>query len=82
VKELRRIGIRTILDLSALSEEEVAALPLDTSVTTTVLARARESVTGNQELHRLAEVGQLLGMFWGRKESQEAAVIGALPPAP
>ena len=83
VKELRRLGIRTIMDLSALSEEEIAALPLDTSVTTTVLARARESVMTNQELHRLREVGDLLGMFWGRKEAPEAAVTGtALPPAP
>ena len=69
VKELRRLGIRTILDLEALSDEEVASLPLDTSVTTTVLGRARDSVKTSPELSRLREVGQLLGSFWGRKES-------------
>ena len=72
VKELRRLGIRTILDLDALGEEEIVNLPLETSVTTTVLARARDSVRTNPELHRLREVGQLLGMFWGRKESAES----------
>ena len=59
VKELRRLGIRTILDLDALGEEEIASLPLDTSVTTTVLARARDSVRTNPEMSRLREVGQL-----------------------
>jgi hypothetical protein len=82
VKELRRLGIRTIMDLSALSEEEVASLPHDTSVTTTVLARARDSVGTNSELHRLRDVGQLLGMFWGRKDAPDTAVVAATPPTP
>ena len=40
VKELRRFGIRTIVDLEALTAEEIATLPQDTSVTATVLVRA------------------------------------------
>jgi hypothetical protein len=73
VKDLRRIGIRTIMDLHALKEDEVAALPHDTSVTTNVLTRARESVVNNPELGRLRDVGQLLGMFWGRKDAPAPA---------
>jgi hypothetical protein len=81
VKELRRLGIRTIVDLGELSEEEISTLPHDTSVTTTVLNRARESLGTNQELTRLREVGQLLGMFWGRPPSAEpASTTPALPP--
>ena len=58
VGELRRLGIRTIMDLDALTEEEMVSLPLETSVTTTVLVRARDSVKTNPELIRLREVGQ------------------------
>jgi hypothetical protein len=68
VKELRRLGIRTILDLDALSAEEIEALPDDTSATADVLARARDSVKNNPELLRLREVGQVLGMYWGKPE--------------
>jgi hypothetical protein len=68
VKELRRLGIRTIMDLDMLSDEEMTSLPLETSVTKTVLDRARDSVRTNPELSRLREVGHLLGMFWGRRE--------------
>ena len=75
VKELRRLGIRTILDLEALSPEEMATLPLDTSVTTTVLGRARDSVKANPELNRLREVGQLIGTFWGRREPQSLEAL-------
>jgi hypothetical protein len=71
VGELRRLGIRTVMDLDALTEEEMVSLPLETSVTTTVLVRARDSVKTNPELIRLREVGQLIGMFWGRQESPE-----------
>jgi hypothetical protein len=68
VKELRRLGIRTILDLDALSAEEIDALPDDTSATADVLARARDSVKNNPELLRLREVGQVLGMYWGKSD--------------
>ena len=71
VKELRHLGIRTIVDLEALTPEEMIALPDDTSVTATVLARARDSVRTNPEMLRLREVGQMLGMFWGREEPSQ-----------
>jgi len=66
VKDLRRFGIRTLVDLDALSPEEIETLPHDTSVTTNVLTRAISSVRSSSEIARLREVGQLLGIFWGR----------------
>jgi hypothetical protein len=68
VKDLRRLGIRTVIDLDLLTEPEIESLPAETSVTATVLARARQSVRNNPEIVRLREVGQVLGMFWGRQE--------------
>lgn len=68
VKELRRFGIRTLVDLETLTPEEIETLPQDTSVTSTVLARAIASARTSPEIIRLREVGQLLGMFWGRSE--------------
>jgi hypothetical protein len=62
VKDLRRIGIRTVVDLESLTAPEIEALPAETSVTATVLLRARESVK-NPEIVRLREIGQRLGMF-------------------
>jgi hypothetical protein len=68
VKDLRRFGIRTLVDLDALSAEEIETLPHDTSVTTNVLARAIASVRSSAEIARLREVGVLLGMYWGRPQ--------------
>jgi hypothetical protein len=79
IKELRRLGIRTIMDLDSLTEEEITNLPLETSVTATVLARARDSVKSNPELGRLREVGHLIGMFWGRKESPDLERMPSQP---
>jgi hypothetical protein len=70
VKELRHLGIRTIVDLEALTPEELISLPEVTSVTAPVLSRARESVRQSPEMLRLREVGQMLGMFWGRGVEQ------------
>ncbi len=70
VKELRRLGIRTILDLVVLSPAEIEALPDVTSATADVLARARDSAMNNPELLRLREVGQVLGTYWGRSEPE------------
>jgi hypothetical protein len=75
VKELRRYGIRTLIDLEALSPEEIETLPHDTSVTTNVLTRAIASVRNNPEIARLREVGQLLGMFWGRPEQAASTLV-------
>ena len=66
VKDLRRLGIRTIVDLELLAEDEIQALPSETSVTAPVLHRAREAVLKSAELHRLRELGVMLGMFWNR----------------
>jgi hypothetical protein len=66
VKDLRRLGIRTIVDLELLAEDEIQALPSETSVTAPVLHRAREAVMKSAELHRLRELGVMLGMFWNR----------------
>jgi hypothetical protein len=74
VKELRRVGIRTLVDLEALTPEEIETLPQDTSVTAPALARAIESARTSPEIDRLREAGQLLGMFWGRPEQPTTAV--------
>src|SRR5688572_8242922 len=63
VKDLRRLGIRTVVDLQALTAAEIAALPSDTSVTETILVRAGESVRNSPEIARLREIGALLGVF-------------------
>ena len=75
VKELRRYGIRTLIDLEALSPAEIETLPTDTSVTANVLTRAIASARNNPEIARLREVGQLLGMFWGRPQPLAASMI-------
>jgi hypothetical protein len=75
VKEFRRFGIRTLVDLEALTPEEIATLPQETSVTATVLARAIASARSNPEIGRLREAGQLLGMFWGRPERPAPTVV-------
>jgi hypothetical protein len=66
VKDLRRLGIRTIVDLEILSASEIESLPSETSVTAPVLMRARETVMKSSEIHRLRELGQMLGMYWNR----------------
>lgn len=68
VKDLRRLGIRTLVDLDALTPEELETLPHETSVTSTTLTRALASVHSSTEIARLREVGVVLGMFWGRPE--------------
>jgi len=62
VKDLRRIGIRTLVDLETLTPPEIESLPAETSVTATVLVRARESVK-SPEIERLRDIGLRLGMF-------------------
>jgi hypothetical protein len=47
-------------------------------VTATVLARAIGSCRTSPEIARLRELGQMLGMFWGRAEPAKSGnrVIG------
>jgi hypothetical protein len=85
VKDLRRFGIRTLLDLDALSPEELETLPHDTSVTSNVLNRAVTAIRSSGEITRLREVGVLLGMYWGRPEPGPGpmpVVRERQPPAP
>jgi hypothetical protein len=63
VKDLRRLGIRTVIDLQGLTPAAMASLPTDTSVTETILVRASESVKDSPEIARLREIGMLLGVF-------------------
>jgi hypothetical protein len=74
VKDLRRFGIRTLVDLEALTPEAIESLPHETSVTAPVLARAIASARANREIARLREAGKLLGMFWGRPEQPATAM--------
>jgi hypothetical protein len=62
VKDLRRIGIRTLVDLESMTPPEIESLPMETSVIATVLLRARESVK-SPEIDRLRDIGQRLGIF-------------------
>ena len=62
VKDLRRLGIRTLIDLESMTPAELDSLPAETSVTATVLLRARESVK-SPEIERLRDTGQRLGLF-------------------
>jgi hypothetical protein len=85
VKDLRRFGIRTLVDLDALTAEEIETLPHDTAVTSNVLSRAISSMRTSTEIARLREVGQLLGLFWGRQETSPgptALVREHQPPQP
>jgi hypothetical protein len=69
VKELRRLGIRTLFDLELLTSEEIEALPQNTSVTASALGRAIAAARNSSEIARLRKAGQLLGIFWDRPES-------------
>jgi hypothetical protein len=69
VKDLRQHGIRTIFDLEPLTQEDINALPLETTVTKIALERAQNSIKNDAEIKRLREVGQVLGRFWQRDES-------------
>ena len=74
VKDLRQQGIRTIIDLEPLTDEEIEQLPLDTTVTKVALERARNSVKDNAEIKRLRELGQLLGKFWEHEDDSQRAI--------
>jgi hypothetical protein len=79
VKDLRQQGIRTIVDLEPLTDDEIAQLPLDTTVTKVSLERARNAIKSNEEIKRLREVGQLLGKFWQRQSDAQPAATPATP---
>ena len=66
MQDLRRHGIRTIIDLEPLTPQDIEALAKETSVTKYALERAQKSVKTDPEITRLREAGQLLGKFWER----------------
>lgn len=70
VKDLRRHGIRTIIDLEPLTPLDIEGLAKETSVTKYALQRAQQSVKTDPEIARLREVGQLLGKFWERRDNK------------
>ena len=82
VKDLRRLGIRTVVDLQGLTDAEIATLPADTSVTETVLVRAGGSVRNNPEIARLCEIGTLLGVFSELDHRRAAALANAVGAKP
>lgn len=63
VKDLRHHGIRTIIDLEPLTQEDIEALASETTATKVALERGRESVKNNTEIKRLREAEQLLSKF-------------------
>jgi hypothetical protein len=67
VKDLRQHGIRVIIDLESLKDQDLEALAKATSVTKYALERAQGSVKTDLEIPRLREAGQLLGTFWQRE---------------
>ena len=82
VKDLRRLGIRTVIDLQALTPAEMASLPADTSVTETILIRAGESVKNSPEIARLREIGELLGVFADfdhRRSARRRSAVSGTP---
>lgn len=77
VKDLRRLGIRTVVDLHSLTQPEIESLPSETSVTATVLVRAQESVKKSPEIDRLREIGEMLGIFSDRGTGKMTAPADA-----
>jgi hypothetical protein len=63
VKDLRQLGIRTIIDLEHLTQKDVEGLARDTAATESALHRARKSVQDDVEIKRLRRLGQSLGRF-------------------
>jgi hypothetical protein len=63
VKELRQHGIRTIIDLEHLTQEDIEILATETAATRSALQRAVAVAKHDAEIGRLRTVGQLLGTF-------------------
>jgi Domain of unknown function (DUF4170) len=65
IGNLRQQGIRTILDLAPLGDEEIKALVEATAVTRSALERAQKSLKMDREVERLRHVGSALSRFSG-----------------
>ena len=72
VKDLRQNGIRTIIDLEDLQNEDIDTLAAETSATKSVLIRARKSIK-DEEIELLRKVVKKLGKFTGIEVKDELA---------
>jgi hypothetical protein len=63
MKDLRPLGIRTILDLEHLKPNDFQTLARDTAITESALQRAQKALENSDEIRRLRRVGNLLGQF-------------------
>jgi hypothetical protein len=68
VKDLRQRGIRTIVDLDQLTQEDIEILAAETASTRSALQRALVSAKSDPEIRRLRAVGQLLGRFTEKED--------------
>ncbi|MGK7872764.1 MAG: hypothetical protein AB4426_05460 [Xenococcaceae cyanobacterium] len=63
VKDLRQQGIRTIISLESLTEDDIEALARESTLNKSALERAQKSIKNDPEIKRLCKVGLLLGEF-------------------
>jgi hypothetical protein len=63
LNDLRKHGIRTIIDLEQLTQEDIEILAAETASTRSALLRALAAAKQDTEIKRLRTVGELLGRF-------------------
>ncbi|PZD73481.1 DNA polymerase IV [Acaryochloris thomasi RCC1774] len=63
VKDLRTNGLRTIIDLKALENDDLEELAAETSLTRSALRNAKDAVRADLEIKRLQRIGTLLSQF-------------------
>lgn len=80
IKDLRKSGIRTLLDLDHLDDDaKINQLVTGTAVTEAAIRQAKASVKSNNEIERLHDVGLLLGKFWHGELSKAPTETPAMP---
>jgi hypothetical protein len=63
VRELRENGIRTILDLEVLGEDEIIRLSTESSLNKMSLMSAQKAIVGDREIQKLRDVAYMLGRY-------------------
>ncbi|MEO0377112.1 MAG: hypothetical protein AAF329_21350 [Cyanobacteria bacterium P01_A01_bin.17] len=63
VEDLRTNGLRTIIDLKDLENDDLEELAAETSLTRSALRNAKEAVRADLEIKRLQRIGSLLSQF-------------------
>lgn len=63
VKDLRTNGLRTIIDLKGLENDDLEELAAETSLTRSALRNAKDAVRADLEIKRLQRIGTLLSQF-------------------